>query len=99
MTIVDAGRSDLDDLAEVEARLREVDREPDSAARVASPEELDESLTVEDEENQFFVFASFPQHLATSSWRSPEPTEPEEDYQSSLDLPRVNSWTIPIAWI
>ena len=59
MTIVDAGRSDLDDLAEVEARLREVDREPDSTARVASPEELDESLTVEDEENQFSGFVSF----------------------------------------
>ena len=59
MTIVDAGRSDLDDLAEVEARLREVDRDPDSAARVASPKELDKSLTVEDEENQFSGFASF----------------------------------------
>ena len=43
MTIVDAGRSDLDDLAEVEVRLREVDRDSDSAARVAPPlsEELD----------------------------------------------------------
>ena len=37
MKIVDAGRSDLDDLAEVEVRLREVDRDSDSAVRVAPP--------------------------------------------------------------
>ena len=54
MTIVDAG---LDNLAEVVARLREVDRDPDSAARVASPEEPDESLKSDDEENQFSEFA------------------------------------------
>ena len=37
MKIVGAGRSDLDDLAEVEVRLREVDRDSDRAARVAPP--------------------------------------------------------------
>ena len=51
ITIVFAGRSSPVYLAEDEVRLREVDRDPESAARVSSPEELDESLTVEDEEN------------------------------------------------
>ena len=41
MTILDAGRSSPVDSAEFEVRLREVDRDPESAARVASPEELE----------------------------------------------------------
>ena len=56
MTIVDAGRSSLHGIAEVEARVREVDRDLDSAARVSSFEELDESLKSDDEENQFTGF-------------------------------------------
>ena len=53
MTIVDPHWPSSVGLAEVEARLWDVDRDPESSARVSSPEELDESLTVEDEENQF----------------------------------------------
>ena len=34
-------------------RLRKVDRDSESADRVASPEELDKSLVVDDEEAQF----------------------------------------------
>ena len=51
--IVDAGRSSSVDLAEDDVRLREVDRDLESAARVAYLEKLDESLMVDDEENQF----------------------------------------------
>ena len=51
--IVDAGRSSPVDLAEDDVRLREVDRDLESAARVAYLEKLDESLMVDDEENQF----------------------------------------------
>ena len=57
MTIVDARRPTPVGLAEVEARMRDVDRDPVSAARVISPEKLDESLTVKDEENQFSKLA------------------------------------------
>ena len=57
MTIVDVGWSSPVGLAEVGARLREADRDPESAARVASPEELDESLAVEDAENQLSEIA------------------------------------------
>ena len=57
MTIVDARRPSPVGLAEVEARQRDEDHDPESAARVSSPEELDEFLTVEDEENEFFGFA------------------------------------------
>ena len=57
MTIVDADGSSPVGLAEFDARLREVDRDPESAARVVSSEELDKSPIVEDEENQFSVFA------------------------------------------
>ena len=53
MTTVDANRPSPVVLAEVETRLRDVDRDPESAARVSSPEEPDELLTVEDKENQF----------------------------------------------
>ena len=56
MKIVDARRSSLDDLADVIARLREVDRDPDSAAQMTFPEELDGSLKSDDEENQFSGF-------------------------------------------
>ena len=52
MEIVEARRPSPVGLAEVEACLRDVDRDPESAARVSSPEELDETLTVEEEENQ-----------------------------------------------
>ena len=57
MKIVDAGRSSPVDFAEVKARLREADCDPESAARVASPKELDQSLISKDEENLFFGFA------------------------------------------
>ena len=53
MTIVVAGWSSPVGLVEVEARLQKVDRETESAARVASSEEMDESLMVQDKENQF----------------------------------------------
>ena len=53
MTVVDARRPSPVGLAEVEARLRDVDRDPESAARVSSPEEMDESFTVENIKNQF----------------------------------------------
>ena len=57
ITIVDAGRSSPVNLAEDEVRPREVNLDPESVERVASPEELDESLMVDDKENQFSVSA------------------------------------------
>ena len=63
--IVYAGRSSPVGLTEVEPRMREVDRDPESAERVASPEELDESLMVE-EEKKLIIRARFIFH---SAWR------------------------------
>ena len=62
MKIVDAGRSSSVVLEEVEPRLREVYRDPESAVRLAYPEELDESLLVEDKEKLFsgIDLSSFP---------------------------------------
>ena len=53
ITIVDAKRSGTEELTEDEVRLRELGRDRDSAARMKSPEELNEALMVDDEETQF----------------------------------------------
>ena len=53
MTIVNARRPSPIGLEEAEARLRDVDRDPESAARVSFFEELDELLAVKDKENEF----------------------------------------------
>ena len=62
---MDAGQSSRVDLAKGEVRLRKVDRDPESAAWVASPEELDEFLMVFDEETNSPGLLG-PPHLATS---------------------------------
>ena len=57
MTIVDEGGLNLVGVAADEARRWKADRDPESTALVTSSEELDESLIVKDEENQFSGFS------------------------------------------
>ena len=57
MEIVEARRPSSVGLFEVEACLRDVDRDRESAARVSSPEKLDESLTMKDEQSQLSELA------------------------------------------
>ena len=67
-------------LAEDEERRGISDCDLESVARVASPEELDDSLMVEDEEIHSPDSPDFPPILATSLGREPEHPETEGDY-------------------